>query len=132
MKMSERENILRTIYFKNPEYIPVTYAINNSYYFENDPEDVLDFKARHPLLFPGFERPARGTFLPWLKENLPLVARKDEPFIDDFGCLWETTIDGLTGTVTKHPLADIDQFSNYRFPNPEVCMGIGPVNREKE
>lgn len=132
MKMSERENTLRTIFFKNPAYIPVSYVINNSYYFENDSEDVLDLKARHPLLFPGFKRPERGTFLPWLKENLPLVARKEEPFTDDFGCLWETTIDGLTGTVTKHPLADLDQFVNYRFPDPEVCMGIGPVDWEKE
>ena len=129
--MSTRENILRTIFFQNPETIPVSYAINNSYYFTNDPEDVLDLKERHPLLFPGFVRPERGTFLPWLKEHLPLVARKDEPFTDDFGCLWETTIDGMTGTVTKHPLADLSNLSDYRFPDPNVCMGIGPVNWEE-
>lgn len=58
--MSERENMLRTIFFKNPAYIPVSYVINNSYYFENDPEDVIDLKARHPLLFPDFKRPERG------------------------------------------------------------------------
>ena len=123
--------MLRTIFFQKPEYIPVSYAINTSYYFKNDPEDVLDLKARHPMLFPGFVRPERGIFLPWLKEHLPLVARKDEPFTDDFGCLWETSIDGMTGTVTKHPLADLEQFAQYRFPDPEVCMGIGPVNWEQ-
>ncbi len=130
-RISARENMLRTIFFQKPDYIPVSYAINTSYYFENDPEDVLDFQVRHPLLFPGFVRPERGTYLPWLKEHLPLVARKDEPFTDDFGCLWETSIDGMTGTVTKHPLADLDRFEQYHFPDPEICMGIGPVNWEQ-
>lgn len=131
MKASnDRENVLKTIFFQKPDYIPVTYAINNSYYFTNDPEEVLDFKARHPLLFPGFKRPERGTFLPKLKANLPLVARKNEPFTDDFGCVWETPIDGMTGTVTGHPLADLEDFAGYKFPDPEKCMGIGPVNWE--
>ena len=131
-RISARDNMLRTIFFQRPEWIPVSYCINTSYFFTNDPEEVLDFKARHPLLFPGFVRPERGTFLPKLKENLALVARRDEPFTDDFGCVWETPIDGMTGTVTGHPLADLSRFSSYRFPDPEKCMGIGPINWDRE
>ena len=41
-RISARDNMLRAIFFQNPEYIPVSYVINPSYYFTNDPEDVLD------------------------------------------------------------------------------------------
>ncbi|MBQ8359292.1 MAG: hypothetical protein IJX37_05205 [Oscillospiraceae bacterium] len=83
--LSERENILRAILFQTPEYIPVTYKINPSYYFANDVDDVLDFQARHPLLFPGFIRPEASDFLEKLRKNLHPVMRKDQPFVDDFG-----------------------------------------------
>lgn len=126
--ISERENILRAIFFNKPDYIPVTYKINPSYFFANDPEDVLDFQQRHPLLFPGFVRPKRGEFLEKLRENLPAVARKDKPFVDDFGCTWLSSMEGMTGTVIKHPLADLGDFASYKFPDPEKCMGIGPVD----
>ena len=129
--MSERENTLRAIRFQNPEYIPVTYKINPSYYFANDVEAVLDFQARHPLLFPGFVRPDGKEFLARLRETLPAVARKDIPFVDDFGCTWVSSMEGMTGTVTGHPLADLSDFAAYKFPDPEVCMGIGPVDWAK-
>ncbi|MBQ8359293.1 MAG: hypothetical protein IJX37_05210 [Oscillospiraceae bacterium] len=34
----------------------------------------------------------------------------------------------MTGLVTHHPLEDLEEFASYRFPDSEVCMGIGPVN----
>ena len=128
-RMSPRENMLRAIHFQGPETIPVSYCINSSYYFTNDPEDVLDLQARHPLLFPGFVRPKRGQFrLDEYREKLSGVCRKDIPFTDDFGCVWQTPIDGMVGTVTGHPLADLNAFAAYRFPDPETCMGIGPAD----
>ena len=129
-RLSARENLLRAILFQTPEYIPVTYQINPSYYFANDAGQVLDFQARHPLLFPGFVRPKTEAFLETLRNNLHPVMRKGRPFVDDFGCTWETTMEGMTGLTTGHPLADLERFSSYRFPDPEVCMGIGPVNWE--
>ena len=69
-RLSERENILRAIHFQTPGYIPVTYKINPSYYFANDVDAVLDFQARHPLLFPGFGRPDTREFMENLKKNL--------------------------------------------------------------
>lgn len=131
-QLSERENILRAVLFQKPEYIPVTYKINPSYYFANDIEAVLDFQARHPLLFPGFVRPKdAGVFLEDLRKSLHPVMRKGVPFTDDFGCTWESTMEGMTGLVTRHPLADLDKFESYRFPDPEKCMGIGPVDWDR-
>lgn len=37
-------------------------------------------------------------------------------------------MEGMTGLVTHHPLEDLEEFASYRFPDFEVCMGIGPVN----
>lgn len=130
-RISERENILRAIRFQTPDYIPVTYKINPSYYFANDVDAVLDFQARHPLLFPGFGRPDTHEFMENLKKSLHPVMRKGIPFTDDFGCTWETKMEGMTGLVTHHPLEDLEEFDSYRFPDPEVCMGIGPIDWEK-
>ena len=126
--LSARENTLRAILFQTPEYIPVTYKINPSYYFANDVEAVLDFQERHPLLFPDFVRVEREVFLENLRNSLHPVMRKDQPFVDDFGCTWETSMEGMTGLVTHHPLAELENFSNYRFPDPQVCTGIGPID----
>lgn len=127
-KLSHRENILRTIFFQKPDSIPITYAINASYYFSNDLDDIFDLKERHPRLFPGFVRPKdHKAFLEDFRNHLPGVTRL-KPFVDDFGCTWETAFEGMTGTVTRHPLDDPSKFAAYRFPDPEVCMGIGPVD----
>ena len=131
-QLSERENILRAVLFQKPEYIPVTYKINPSYYFANDIEAVLDFQARHPLLFPDFVRPRdAGAFLEELRKSLHPVMRKGIPFVDDFGCTWESSVEGMTGLVTGHPLADLEDFPSYSFPDPESCMGIGPIDWER-
>lgn len=130
--LSERENTLRTIFFQGNEWIPSAYVINPSYFFYEDCEDVLDFMNRHPALFPGFVRPERGTFLENYRKSLGGVNRCGVPFVDDFGCTWETQMEGLTGTVTKHPLSDLDAFKTYVFPDPAVCMGIGPINWKEE
>lgn len=131
-RLSERENILRAIHFQTPEYIPVTYKINPSYYFANDVDAVLDFQARHPLLFPGFVRPKDAdAFLEEFRKSLHPVMRKGAPFTDDFGCTWESSMEGMTGLVTHHPLANLEDFASYRFPDPEKCMGIGPINWDR-
>ena len=105
-RLSERENILRAIHFQTPEYIPVTYKINPSYYFANAVDAVLDFQARHPLLFPGFVRPQDAdAFLEEFRKSLHPVMRKGAPFTDDFGCTWESSMEGMTGLVTHHPRA---------------------------
>lgn len=126
--LSVRENTLRAILFQTPEYIPVTYKINPSYYFANDVEAVLDFQERHPLLFPDFARVEGEAFLENLRNSLHPVMRKNKPFVDDFGCTWETSMEGMTGLVTRHPLAELEDFSDYRFPDPQVCTGIGPID----
>ena len=79
--------------------------------------------AVHKHLFPDYKY-SSAPVIPQYQS----VAIKDKPFTDDWGCLWETTENGITGTVVKHPLADWNSFDNYIAPGPEKCNGIGPMD----
>lgn len=117
--MDCRENMLRAARFERPDYIPMVFHINPSCW-RHYPEGALqELMAEHPFLFP--ER--MDT-----EPELPLVARADEPYVDDWGCLWETTQDGITGTVTGHPLSSWEKFDDFTPPDPETCSGIGPFD----
>jgi hypothetical protein len=75
----------------------------------------------HSFLFPNYKPPQ----LPYTPRYAP-YQRAGEKFTDDWGCVWETADDGITGTVTRHPLADWAAFGSYVPPNPEQCSGNGP------
>ena len=123
VKGSKRDNILRAIRFEKPDYIPMSFCINAACWQFYRQDDLFDLKESHKFLFPDFKRPPE-KYVP----HFSTVARKDTPFTDDWGCIWKTTVDGITGTVTGHPLADWSAFKGYKAPDPEKCMGIGPIN----
>ena len=118
-----KPNLYRAIFFEKPDYIPMTFAINGACWHHYPQEWLVEQIVNHPFLFPNYVPPK----LPY-EPYYSLVQRKDEPYVDDFGCRWETADDGITGTVVGHPLADWDAFDGYTFPDPEKCMGIGPVD----
>ncbi len=125
--MNTRNNILKAIHFETPDYIPMVFKINDSCWDFYPQDELFDLMESHPFLFPDFQRPAQ-PYHPVLKN----VARKDFPYRDDWGCLWTTTVDGITGTVTEHPLSSWKLFSDYQTPNPELCMGIGAIDWKQE
>ena len=120
---SSRDNLLKAIRFERPDYIPMTFHINAACWNHYDQNALLDLMEEHPFLFPDFQRP-----------DLPLIpeydvnARALQPYTDDFGCVWKTSMDGIVGSVTEHPLADLSKYPAYHFPDPEKSMGLGPVN----
>ena len=120
---SEKDNLLRAIRFENPEYIPVTFHINDACWTHYDQNALLDLMEEHPFLFPGFVRPAI-PFVPDYDQN----ARAGHPYTDHFGCIWETAMDGIVGSVHQHPLADIENYPSYRLPDPEHSTGLGPID----
>lgn len=121
--MNARENYLRTVRFENPDYIPMCFHINDACWQYYPQEFLFEMMESHSFLFPYFQRP-EGVFKPIFSP----VARRDKPYRDDFGCLWHTTEDGITGTVTGHPLKDWKSFYKYQIPDPRVCTGIGPID----
>jgi hypothetical protein len=111
--------MLKAIRFERPDYIPMTFHINDSCYGFYPPGALYDLMEAHPFLFPGFERPKEFR----LPDYLP-NARAGQPYTDDFGCIWQTTRDGITGTVVRHPLEDWENFDAYRMPDPARSNGI--------
>ena len=92
-------NYERAVRFEYPDSIPMTFCINTACWDHYEHSALFDLMADHKYLFPDFVRPA-----PDWKPEYPPIARRDEPFTDDFGCVWMTPINGLTGTVKQHPL----------------------------
>lgn len=123
--MSDRENVLRAVRFERPERIPMIFHVNAACW-QNYPQDALqELMADHPLLFPGFAA-STDPVVPNFARN----ARADRPYTDSWGCVWETSEDGITGTVTSHPLADWSTFDQYAAaaPDPVMCNGLEPID----
>lgn len=112
------ENTLRAIRFERPQYIPMVFWINPACWHHYPPDALLDLASRHPLLLP--DPPSPSALLPW--------ERAGEPYVDSWGCTWETTDDGITGSVVKHPLAAWDDLERFAPPDPDRANGMGPVD----
>ena len=123
--MTERENLLRTIRFEGPEWIPMKVYITGSCWNYYGQEALLDLMETHPVLFPGFERPKGPT-----KRDVKPWQDSAQPYRDPWGCVWETTEDGITGSVTEHPLAGWGDFDGYLPPDPALTKGRLPVGSQ--
>ena len=121
--MDACENLLRLINFDGPDYIPMTFHINAACWHHYPREALLELIASHPFLFPDFD----FSKVPE-KIEYPPFARADEKFIDSWGCVWETTDDGIVGLVTKHPLESWDDFENFNPPDPNKVTHMGPID----
>ena len=78
-KMDYRKNLLKAIRFERPDYIPVSFHINDACWQYYPQDSLFDLMVSHKCLFPDFIRP-QGKYVP---EFSP-IARKGEPFTDDF------------------------------------------------
>jgi len=115
--LSWRENFLRAVEFKRPEFIPcrlsVSWPVWNIYR-----ERLEDLASNHPLVFRGFKR---GS-IEYCRE--PRILRSGRTFTDPFGCVWAFPIQGLQGQVVKHPLNDWSMFKDYQLPDPEDGLPV--------
>lgn len=120
--MTSSDNLRRAVRFEKPDLIPMIFHINGACW-QHYPHDALqELMVQHPLLFPGYEpkKKVEPCFSP--------VQRKDHPYKDPWGCLWTTSTDGITGSVTKHPLPDWSAFEAYTSPDPEKTDGLVPID----
>jgi uroporphyrinogen decarboxylase len=109
--LSDRENWLRAITFRGPEWIPCDVGLS-PLTWHTYREELDQLLLRHPLMFPGHRAdPTRyDAFGP--------VYRAGELFRDNWGCLWRNEIGGLEGQVVENPLADWSALRTYQFPDP--------------
>ena len=116
------ENTLRAIRFERPEHIPMTLWINPACWHHYPNEALFEIMAEHPLLFPDFT--SQDNVLP---EPAPWE-RAGKPYTDAWGCVWETTDDGITGSVTRHPLMDWNDLQSFTPPDPARTNGMVAID----
>ena len=119
--MEDRQAILDCVHFNRPDYIPMTFHINTASWDHYPHEFLFEQMGRHAFLFPDFD--ATSFVIP----EHPVFARAHTPWTDPWGCLWETSMDGLIGVVTKHPLADWEDLKTYEGPDPDKTTHWGPI-----
>lgn len=121
--MNRRENVLRAAQFENPELIPLSFGIGSACW-EQYPQDALqELMATHPLLFPDFQKSDAR-----IGPKHPPWRRAEHPYTDSWGCVWETSENGMTGSVVRHALADWSSFPGFSPPHPEEHDGWGPID----
>lgn len=124
--MTRRENLLRTIRFENPDYIPMNFYINAACWNHYDHNALFELMETHLLLFPDFRR-SDGICKPKYLAN----ALADRPYTDPWQCVWETAEDGITGSVHQHPLESWDNFADYQAPDSLKTDGTYPIDWEQ-
>lgn len=50
------DNYLKAVFFENPDYIPVNFAINDACWHHYSKNTLWDMMESHPFLFPNFKR----------------------------------------------------------------------------
>ena len=108
--ISDRENYLRALEFRHPEWIPCSMHISPASWHRHR-EGLEQVCLGHPLLFPGFQEGAVDF------DTFPSVYRAGEYFRDNWGCLWYNQSSGLEGQVVEHPLADWEALETYQPPD---------------
>ena len=116
--MNERENYLRAVEFRYPEWIPcrMNFSPLTWKIYRGELENIL---LAHPRLFPGFQ-PGNIDF-----DDMPPVYRKGEYYRDRWGCVWYNMQEGLEGQVVEHPLEEWGALSAYRTPDPRQSSERG-------
>ena len=122
------DNFTKAARFEYPDYIPMSFVINKACWHHYPREALWELMEGHPFLFENFKRPEAG----W-EPSYSKVQLKDKPYTDVMGCVWTTSDDGITGTVTKHPLADWDNYKNgWRMADPNTTDGLFEVDWAKQ
>ena len=109
--MTHRENWLRAVQFRRPEWIPISAGFSPLTWHEHR-EALEEVLLQHPFLFPGYKKGSQDFNAPYGP-----VYREGTYFRDNWGCLWHNVLGGLEGQVVESPLADWAAFDAYRPPD---------------
>lgn len=120
-----RNDILKTVRFDHPDAVPVVFHVNLACWESYPREELAGLIRDHPVLFPAGPPPfatpgATIPYPPWCIGN--------RPWIDPWGCRWETNVNGYVGIVRDHPLADPAALASFRAPDPEKTTHWAPVD----
>ncbi|HHW01104.1 MAG TPA: hypothetical protein GXX36_16335 [Clostridiaceae bacterium] len=113
--LTQRENYIRNATFNYPEWIPMEVVISNASWNEYK-EDMEAVALRHPDFFPYVKK----GWMDYDNIDFGPAYTKNVPFTDAWGCIWQTSIDGIEGVVLNAPLESWDKLDSYRIPDARV------------
>jgi len=109
--MQAKENWLRAVEFRYPEWIPCTVNLA-PLAWKTHRRDLEKLVLAHPRILPGYQE---GTVH---FDRMPLGFRGGEYFIDKWGCGRLSIEDGIAGQVIDYPLADWGALATFSAPDP--------------
>ncbi len=119
--MTHRENYLRAIEFRSPQWIPCHVELAPIVWHTHR-ESLEELALSHPRIFRGFERGSVDF------DVFPVCYRAGELFRDNWGCVWRNENPGLEGMPVGHPLADWDALETFRPPDPTRYTDRGEID----
>lgn len=123
--ISERENYLRALEFRNPEWIPLTLEFTSAVW-DRHGDNLKALLDRHPLVsgnhHRGYER---------FHDTDPICI-EGMTHRDDWGCLWHNAQGGILGRVVEHPLEDWSAFDHFKAPDPLEQLDWTAIKRKTE
>lgn len=125
--MMDRETLLKTVRFQTPDYIPMTFHVNQACWAHYDQAALQDLLLEHNLLFPDYmprKLPYNPLFPPYADDTVP--------FTDPWGSVWKTSMSGTIGAVVEHALDSWDTFEHFKAPDPEKTTHWGPIDWKRE
>jgi hypothetical protein len=107
--MTNRENYLRSVEFRNPEWIPCRISFPMATWSKYR-ERLHALVSKHPAIFG--RAPKRMNY-----DDFGIQV-EGVPWRDEWGCVWHFPINGLDGQVVDHPLEDWSSLPSYVAPDP--------------
>jgi uroporphyrinogen decarboxylase len=123
-KISDRENFLRAVEYRCPEWIPITIAFTPSVWDQYG-KDLRDLLLRHPLV-DGEPWDAYGQ-----KVTDPIMI-KGAVYTDDWGCVWNNAHGGIIGRVVNAPLSNWKAFEGFKAPDVETQYNWKQLQKNTE
>jgi hypothetical protein len=108
--MNSRENWLRAVEFRHPEWIPCRVELSplNWRQYRGAAEEIA---LAHPRVFAPMEAGGRDY------DEMP-PGHEAGYYRDNWGCLWHIVDEGMIGQVVENPLADWGDLATYEPPDP--------------
>jgi uroporphyrinogen decarboxylase len=120
MSLSVRENYLRAVEFRSPEWIPVAVGFAPATW-KRYRESLEKVALEHPAVFPeyvagGIDYDRAGRTYAQLEPDGPTFREEGERYRDSWGCLWQCAYNDLGGQPIEHPLEDWNALKDFRPP----------------
>lgn len=102
-------SLSQAIRMEHPDTIPVSVSILPAAWlaYGDELQRLID---QYPQFFGGYH-----PDLSKIKENLSTQYRKGSS-VDEWGCVWESPVDGMQAIVTKHPLHTEEDIFRLQIP----------------